>query len=197
MKNMKLFIKKETLLNEGEKMSTKITINSFEKFYNDTYLKTLRYLICKCENLDDVNDIIQEIYTDLYAKLCKKQHIQVENIEAYVIGIANKKVKRHYSLKISKRDKIFNIEDIETFADISVDLDERIINETNIKEIWEFLKNKKDITPRVFYLFYILEIPIKEIAVGLNISESCVKNHLYRTQKELKKYYLEKEGKEC
>lgn len=194
---MKLFIKKNTLLNEGEKMSTQITINSFEKFYNDTYLKTLRYLMCKCKNLDDVNEIIQEIYTDLYAKLYKKQYIEVENIDAYIIGIASKKVKRHYSLKISKRDKFFSIEEIESFSDISVDLDEKIINEANIKQIWEFLKNKKGVTPRIFYLFYVLEIPIREIAVDLGISESCVKNHLYRTKKELKRYYFEKEGKEC
>lgn len=194
---MKLFIEKNTLLNEGDKMSTQITKNSFEKFYDDTYLKTLGYLMCKCKDLDDVNDIIQEIYTDLYAKVYKNQYIQVENIEAYIIGIASKKVKRHYSFKISKKDKVFSIEEVESFADMSVDLDERIINENNKKAIWEFLKNKKGVTPRVFYLFYVLEVPIKEIARNLNISESCVKNHLYRTQKELKEYYFQKEGEKC
>ena len=49
-------------------MSTQITKNTFEKFYDDTYKSVLKYTICHCNNLEDVNDIIQDIYTELYHK---------------------------------------------------------------------------------------------------------------------------------
>ena len=42
-------------------MSTQITKNTFEKFYDDTYKSVLKYTICHCNNLEDVNDIIQDI----------------------------------------------------------------------------------------------------------------------------------------
>lgn len=46
--------------------------------------------------MDDVNDIIQEIYIDVYKKI--PNHESFDNIESYIMGIVKNKVKKHYNL---------------------------------------------------------------------------------------------------
>ncbi len=180
-------------------MSTQITINSFEKFYNDTYKKVLKFTICQCKDLDDVNDIIQEIYTELYERIIKKKSIDLDNVEAYVIGIASNKIKRHYSGTINREVKNISINDIEieSFEDKNFNIEEDLITKDNIEQTWKFIRNKGEITSKIFYLFYVLEVSIKEISNGLKISESNIKNHLYRTQKELKNIFKNGEDAKC
>ena len=59
-----------------KKMSTQKILKEFEIIYKNTYNKILKYVICKCSNLDDVNDIIQETYIEFYKKLKENKKIQ-------------------------------------------------------------------------------------------------------------------------
>lgn len=79
-------------------MGTHITKETFEFLYNSTYSSILKYTIYHCRNLDDVNDIIQDIYTELYQTIMNKKYIDLENVESYIIGIAKNKIKGHYNL---------------------------------------------------------------------------------------------------
>ena len=45
------------------------TLDEFSKIYDETYNDVLRYVVCKCSNISDVEDIIQNIYLDVYKKL--------------------------------------------------------------------------------------------------------------------------------
>ena len=56
-----------------------------------------------------------------------------------------------------------------------------------------YLVQKDELTKKIFYLYYFMEKPIKEIADLFSVKESNVKNKLYRTLKELRQYLL-KEG---
>lgn len=47
-------------------MSTQLSLENFEKIYDDTYNDTLKYILCKCSNIDDINDLLQETYVELY-----------------------------------------------------------------------------------------------------------------------------------
>ena len=38
------------------------TLDEFSKIYDETYNDVLRYVVCKCSNISDVEDIIQNIY---------------------------------------------------------------------------------------------------------------------------------------
>lgn len=175
-------------------MSTHITKDTFEFLYNSTYKNVLKYTICHCRNLDDVNDIIQDIYTELYQKIIEKKQINLENIESYIIGIAKNKIKRHYALiKVRLPMQIEN-EDIEQFSDNEMDIERNFITKDNVLQIWNYLKSKNDLTARIFYLYYVMEISIKAIADDLQITESNVKNHLYRTQKELREKFRKGDG---
>lgn len=175
-------------------MGTHITKETFEFLYNNTYKNVLRYTICHCRNLDDVNDIIQDTYTDLYQTITNKNYIDLENVESYIIGIAKNKIKKHYgALKVNYQLQIEN-ENLEQFGGNEIDIENNLITKDNVLQIWNYLKNKSDITARIFYLYYVMEIPIKTISDEIQMNESNVKNHLYRTQKELKEKFEKGDG---
>ena len=110
-----------------------------------------------------------------------------------MFAIAKNKVKKHYtlfyrfktiSLFTSIKDTSNEIQDL--IAD-DTDLEEQIMINLEIEEVWAHLKQKKQIIQKVFMLYYYFEMTHKEIAEALSISESSVKNYLYRTLKELRK----------
>ena len=78
-----------------------------------------------------------------------------------------------------------DIELIDTIED-EINIEDLIIKEYNWNLIWKYIKTKKnqDIS-KVFYLYYKLELSIKDIAQELNVKESYIKNLIYRTLREL------------
>ena len=165
------------------------TLKKFNDLYDETYQNILTFVICNCSNIDDVKDIVQNIYLSLFKNLKKKN----ENISnAYILGIAKNKVREYYRFKYkAKLITLFSDKnDLDAALNIPDDfnLQEDFIKKEDIDSIWRFLKKKKIIITQIFYLYYYLELPIKDIATKLNISVSNVKNYLYRTLKELKVY---------
>ena len=178
-------------------MTSQKNLKKFNNIYNETYYDVLKYIIIKCHDINDANDIIQDVYLEFWNILNKKT-ITDDNIKSYLIGIAVNKIKKHYCIisKI-KRINIFNKnDDIDLIDNIKddIDIEDLIIKNDDWDIIWKYIKNKKnqDIG-KIFYLYYKLELSIKEIASVLNKSESYVKNLIYRTLKELNALF----GKEC
>lgn len=177
-------------------MTSQTSLDKFNEIYNRTYSNILKYIIIKCHNINDANDIIQEVYLELW-KIMNKKGIDSTNINSYLIGIAINKIKKHYSLVMRIRDiSLFdkNSNDLEIIdkMDSSFDIEDLIIKNSEWKLIWNFIKKKKnqDI-PKVFYLYYKEEMTIKEISKLLNAKESYIKNLIYRTLNELCLYFKE------
>ena len=171
-------------------MTSQINLYKFNEIYDKTHLDLLKYVIIKCHNINDANDIMQETYLEFWNIINKKELSDI-NIKSYLIGIANNKIKKHYTLlQKFKTISLFGINDkdrelIETLED-GVNINEIIIQKDNWNTIWKFIKSKKnqDI-PKVFYLYYKLELSIKEISKELQRSESYIKHLIYRTLQEL------------
>lgn len=175
-------------------MSTQLQEKDFEKIYRNTYNRTLRFVIIRCNNLNDVNDIIQDTYTELFNKLKKNSQMELDSIEGFICGIANNVIKRHYS-KRKKIVALFN-EQNEEIIEIKddFDLEQNIITKENVEIIWDFLKKKDLLTAKIFNLYFAIDMKISDIAKELNLQESNVKNRIYRTLKEIKEF-LGKENK--
>lgn len=166
-------------------MSTqKISLENFEEIYEASYNKTLTYIICKCANIDDVNDILQDTYVELYKILNKKQSIVVENAQSYIIGIAKKRIKRYYGLWYKTKEHI-NQEEKLDIPD-NIDIEASMINKLNAQQVWNYIRKKNGNIVKIFYLYYYEEFKIAQIAKELNLTESNVKNLLYRTVKDIK-----------
>ena len=56
-------------------MANESYLNKFNEIYDATYSDILRYVIIKCHNINDANDIIQEIYLEFWKILNKKEII--------------------------------------------------------------------------------------------------------------------------
>lgn len=169
-------------------MNVEINIENFEKIYNETYSQILKFIICKCGTLDDVNDLIQDTYVELYKTIKNKKNIIVEDYVSYICGISKNVLKKYYKNKY-KEKIVFFVDDINEQSSDNSSIDELeidFINKNNIEKVWDFLKGKGFIIEKIFYLYYAMGLKISEISKLLNIGESSVKNYIYRTLKELK-----------
>ena len=172
------------------------TLEKFDKLYNDSYQTVLKYVICKCSNIEDVKDIVQNIYLDLLRKLDKDKSFDIDI--SYVMGVAKNKVNQYYrfnyKVKIvslfSKQDDISLIDVVSSEVDLSKD----VIRKDDIEFVWDFIKRKKIIVFKIFYLYYYCDLTIESISKELNITISGVKYYLYNTLKELKLIMKEREN---
>ena len=158
------------------------TLDEFSKIYDETYNDVLRYVVCKCSNISDVEDIIQNIYLDVYKKL--------PNIsKSYIMGISKNKVNDYYRYKYKwKILEMFSKEEIEVDYKSDVDIESATIMKYDVDLVWKYLKKKKAVISKVFCLYFKLGLTIKEISLELGISESNVKHYLYRTIRELNEF---------
>lgn len=178
-------------------MSTQLSLENFEEIYSNTYNRTLRYIVCKCSNIEDVNDLLQETYVELYRILKKKKNITLENCQNYIIGIAKKKIQKHYGLLYQFKNTFTfsnsELKDYEMDIASNIDIETDIVTKLNAEKVWSYIKQRKIIVIKIFYLYYYSDLKISQIASELDISESNVKNILYRTIKDIKEK-MKKEG---
>ncbi len=102
-------------------MSTQKILKKFDKIYDETYSDTLKYILCKCSNLNDIDDIIQETYLELYKVL--KDQKEILNYKSYILAIARNKIIKYFdSNKKLNTVSIFQEDDEEEYT---LDLDSR------------------------------------------------------------------------
>jgi RNA polymerase sigma-70 factor (ECF subfamily) len=154
----------------------------------------MSFITSKCQNTADISDIAQETYLELYQLLKRRGVDYIQNEYAIVLKIAKQKLYRHYSLL--ERLRMFvpltvTNEDGEEVALPDLDAqalaeEDFIFNQVLVANIRQLLRQKPDDVKRVFILFYDVGLTIPEIAEALSMSESNVKNKLYRTLKEIR-----------
>lgn len=138
-------------------MSTQITKEQFELIYNETYNKTLKYIICKCNKLEDVNDIIQDTYVELYKNLKRKNKLEIEKIDDYIIGITKNILKKYYKNKKQNLYMLKNeINEELTCLKDDFDLEASIITKENVRRSMELYRIKRrSYTKNIFTILLI------------------------------------------
>jgi RNA polymerase sigma-70 factor (ECF subfamily) len=170
----------------------------FNEIYNSTQKAVLSFVTAKCGNTADIADIVQETYLELYSLLTRRGVDYIKNEKAMVLKIAKQKLARHFSLMERLRmivpmfstnadgDEI-PLTDLEADAFLEEDF---TVNQLLIDDAKALLRHKPENVRKVFYLYYEVGLSIPEISKTLSISESDVKNKLYRTLKELRSMLL-------
>ena len=74
-------------------------------------------------------------------------------------------------------------------------LDERLLREERMDEVWALLEREPELNRRIFLLFYGCDRTQKEIASSLGLSEEAVRQRLYRTRRRIRAM-LEREEQE-
>lgn len=167
-----------------------------DEFFNILYQKTkdniLMYIIARCGNTEDIKDIFQETFLEV-AKLLKRKGITYfRKPEATVMTIVKRKIYQHYNLRQKLRiDKICyeSLEDVEEemvdFDDFS--LEDAMVRKETLEQVKEILEKQDILTRKILYLRFYMDAPIEKISELLGISDTSVKNRLYRTLKRMKK----------
>ena len=171
-------------------------VSRFGEIYDATRRQVLAYITSKCRYTDDISDIFQETYMDFYRVLNNRGEGHVKCMMAYIMNIARRKIARHYTLL--ERLKLFvpmTVEgeegeyvELTDFVPDSFLLEDFAINQLMVEAAWQYLKQKPQEVKKVFYLYFEAGLKITEIAEALGLTESNVKNKLYRTLKELREY---------
>lgn len=158
------------------------SLKKFDKLYDETYKDISCYVVCNCSNIDDVKDILQNIYMEVYKK------IDIIEDKKYIIGIAKNKIYKYYRFNYKQKIIDFFRSDDETMMNIpsNYNLEKSCFLKFDTDMVWSYLKKKPVIISKIVYLYYYEGMNLKEISECLNISLSNVKNYLYRTLKELK-----------
>ena len=175
-------------------MSDPSTVSRFDEIYNSTKKPVLAFITAKCASTEDAGDIFQETYMELYRVLLKRGTGYITNEKAFVMKLAKQKLSRHYKLIDRLRNVVPLVRkdgDNEEFDVSEFDVDSFLVEDFTVNKVLlesarQHIKSKPEIVKKVFYLFYNSDLTISETAQLLSISESSVKNHLYRTLKEMR-----------
>lgn len=167
-----------------------MNVQNFENLYQSTYDNTLKFIVIKCNNIEDVNDIIQETYIELYRRFKKSNfNIDSKNEKNYIIGIAKNIIKRHYR-KIKSKSNEISLDEFENLeVNANINLEDNFITKDNVKYVWEYIKSKDLTTTKIFYLYYILDYKLEDISKDMELNISNVKTRIYRTLKEMKNLF--------
>jgi RNA polymerase sigma-70 factor (ECF subfamily) len=169
--------------------------NHFNELYDALFYKVTCFTVSKCNNLEAVEDIVQDVFLELYKIIQKNGTGYIENPEAIIMRITKFKLFKHYNLLDALKNNISffkqNEEGEEYECEYAEDFDveDKYINYQTIEEIWTYLKKKTVETQKIFTLYYYSGKTIKEIAEMLKKTESYVKHKLYRTLAEVRKIY--------
>ena len=171
----------------------------FNAVYSETFSSVSRYVVSKCGSIQESEDIIQNIYARFYQRIAKKGYEDIENAEAFVINIAKFECKNYFGF--IKKHSVSN-----SFADFSEEqmvaveaemsreqksLEDVLCNSLVAKQIFNDIANDDPVTGRIFYLHFVCDMKLDEVAKALDLNLSTVKNKLYRTiERQKKKFNL-------
>ena len=171
----------------------------FNSVYTETVSALSRFVINKCGNILDVEDILQNIYARFFRRIVKKGYEDIENAEAFLINIAKFECKNYFA-GLKKRSVVSSFADYtdeqmyEIEAEMSKNtkqLEDVLCNEMLARQIFEDIAAQDALTGKIFYLHFVCDLKLDEIAKELDITLSSVKNKLYRTiDKQKKKFNI-------
>jgi len=171
----------------------------FNEIYENTYDAVVSLVTYRCKSVADIADIVQETYVELYKIIQKRGVDYVQNGQAITFRIAKQKLSRHYKLmdKLKRFVPLFAVSsegdeipltDLETDAFLA---EECIVSQALLSEAQDLIARKPDDVRKVLYLYYNEDLTIPQIAKKLSLTQSSVKNKIYRTLKELRDFYNE------
>ena len=171
----------------------------FNRVYSETCRSVSRFVVSKCGNMDDAEDIIQNVYTRFYKRISEKGHEDIESPEAFLINIAKFECRTYFSGR-KKNDKVSSFSDYTEEEMVAIEremsrpqqrLEDVISNKIVAKQIFDDIMKTEELTGQIFYLHFACDMKLEDVATALDVKLSTVKNKLYRTiEKQKKKFKL-------
>lgn len=191
----------DTARSREENISDMTIQQRFDDLYARTNRRTQIYLTSRCRQVDDLRDLFQETYLEVFQALRRSRgRLEFRSEEAFVIHIASQKLAKYYSQKamtsalpLERENEEGDVIDLGEWVDFAdsdePSIDERLVTEDLLLKIRKHLSGKPELVRKIFYLHYDLDLTLLETAEELNVPLSTVKSRLYRTLRELRRIY--------
>lgn len=171
----------------------------FNKVYKETFAPVSRYVVSKCGSIQESEDIIQNIFTRFYQRIAKKGFDDIENPEAFLINIAKFECKNYFGF-VRKHGGTSSFADFTEEQMVAVEaemsreqdnLEDVLCNSIVAKQIFDDIAKDDPVIGKIFYLHFVRDMKLDEVAKALGLNLSTVKNKLYRTiERQKKKFNL-------
>ena len=138
----------------------------------------------------DTEDIVQNVYTRFYKRISEKGYADIESTEAFLINIAKFECRSMFAGFKRRKDRDVILSDID--EELSRDqklLEDIMADKILAKQIFDDIMSGDEMTGRIFYLHFVCDMKLEEVANRLDIKLSTVKTKLYRTIEKQKKKY--------
>lgn len=171
-------------------------------YFNDAYVRTFnavsRYVTSHASRFQDSEDIIQNVYTRFYKRICEKGYADIESAEAFLINIAKFECRTFLAGFVKRREKVRNLSDFSEEESAALDaelsrdvplLEEVMANKILAKQIFDDIMKNDETVGEIFYLHFVCDMKLDEVAKALGLNVSTVKTKLYRTIERQKKKF--------
>lgn len=169
----------------------------FNSVYSETFSSVSRYVVSKCGSVQESEDILQNIYARFYQRISKKGYEDIENAEAFVINIAKFECKNYFGF-IKKHSVSTSFSDFSEEQMVAVEaemsseqksLEDVLCNTLVARQIFEDIAKDDPVIGKIFYLHFVCDMKLDDVAKALELNLSTVKNKLYRTIERQKKKF--------
>ena len=170
----------------------------FDAVYAETIGPVSRFVVSHAARFLDTEDIVQNVYTRFYKRISEKGYADIESTEAILINIAKFECRSMFAgfMRRMDRDVILSDIDEEQSAAIEAEMsrDQKLLEDIMAdkilaKQIFDDIMSGDEMTGRIFYLHFVCDMKLEEVANRLDIKLSTVKTKLYRTIEKQKKKY--------
>lgn len=170
----------------------------FDTVYADTLDSVTRFVVSHAARFQDAEDIVQNIYTRFYKRISEKGFADIQNAEAFVINIAKFECRTFFSGFMKRKERVSVMSDYSEEesaaleAEMSRDsknLDDAIHDKILAKQIFDDIMRSDETVGQIFYLHFVCDMKLDEVADRLGLKLSTVKTKLYRTIERQKKKF--------
>ena len=170
----------------------------FDAVYAETFNSVSRFVVSHAARFQDSEDIIQNVYTRFYKRISDKGYADIDSAEAFLINIAKFECRSMFSgfKRRKERDVILSEIDEEQSAAIEAEMsrDQKLLEDVMAdkilaRQIFDDIMSGDETVGKIFYLHFVCDMKLEEIANRLEMRPSTVKTKLYRTIEKQKKKF--------
>ncbi len=164
----------ENNLKELIALSKKGDEGAFRAIYNTLSRPLFSFLLARVPSREDAKDILQEIFLDVWNALPRFSYSSEKEFYGFVYTIAKRKISRFYRSRIN----------VVEYSDWYIQ-DNYEIEVEDYRAIQEAIESLQPSYQELLHLRYWSDLPFKEIASLLQISENAAKVRHHRAIKAL------------
>ncbi|MEG0073171.1 MAG: hypothetical protein RR922_01490 [Clostridia bacterium] len=154
---------------------TRQYITELDSVYDLTFKNIAMYVTAKVDTVKSIENILTEIYCEIYADIQGKGMQHIGNIENYAMNVAKKTVYKYYNFEACN-NATFSILSEETINEVDLNtFDYSFLDKVPDEELLKYITTLDLLTQKICIMYYVLGADIRKISNLLGCSEYTIK----------------------